>query len=235
MEQTGNAGVTGRKRRWYALARCCPVWVLIAAASAAGYAASLPQVEYSQVLASPRDVTRGRNLFTPCARCHGANAGGSSDGLVPAIAGQHFQVLTRQLLDYRYSKRWDPRMESVARGHLLPDAAAIAAVAAYLSALPPAPVIGLGDGEHAAYGGQVYRRLCSSCHGPAGEGNDGHGVPRIAGQHYAYLLRQLYDAVDNRRPNFSSEHVQLLKRFQYVEFVGVADYVARLGLNNAGR
>jgi cytochrome c553 len=197
---------------------------------ALGSAASVPQIEYSQVLSSPRDVTRGQALFAPCGRCHGANGGGSSDGLIPAIAGQHFEVLTRQLLDYRYSKRWDPRMESVASGHLLPDAAAIAAVAAYVSVLPHTAVMGLGDGEHAAYGGQVYRRLCAGCHGAGGEGNAAHGVPRIAGQHYAYLLRQMYDAVDNRRPNFSAEHVQLLKRFQYVEFMGVADYVARLGL-----
>jgi len=195
-----------------------------------GYAASLPQIDYAQVLASPRDAVRGQQLFVPCAACHGANGGGSADGLVPAIAGQHFQVLTRQLVDYRYSKRWDPRMESVAKGHLLPDAGAVAAVAAYVSSLPRPPVIGLGDGEHAVYGGQVYRRLCASCHGLAGQGDASHGVPRVAGQHYAYLLRQLHDAVDDRRPNFSPEHVQLLKRFQYVEFVGVADYIARLGL-----
>jgi cytochrome c553 len=204
--------------------------VVVIMGAASGYAASLPQIDYSQVLASPRDVIRGQELFVPCAGCHGANGGGSADGLVPAIAGQHFQVLTRQLVDYRYSKRWDPRMESVAKGHLLPDAGAIAAVAAYVSSLPHPPVVGLGDGDHAVYGGQVYRRLCASCHGLAGQGDASHGVPRVAGQHYAYLLRQLHDAVDNRRPNFSPEHVQLLKRFQYVEFVGVADYIARLGL-----
>jgi cytochrome c553 len=231
MDQTSGNSVTEGRGRLEAPLRCYTVSMLIGLFNLAlAHPASLPQVEYSQVLASPRDATRGRDLFAPCTACHGANGGGSTDGLVPAIAGQHFQVLTRQLVDYRYSKRWDPRMESVARGHLLPDAEAIAAVATYVSTLPYPPVIGLGDGEHAVYGGQVYRRLCSSCHGLAGEGDAGRGVPRLAGQHYAYLLRQLHDAVDNRRPNFSPEHVQLLKRFQYIEFVGVADYVARLGL-----
>lgn len=230
MDQTDGREWTKRATGWTCrLGRgVLYVWMgLISLPSAR--AASVPQIEYAQVLASPRDLERGQRLFAPCAACHGASGGGSSDGLVPAIAAQHLQVLVRQLIDYRYSKRWDPRMESVARGHLLPDAPAIAAVAAYVSSLPPPPVIGLGDGEHAAYGGQVYRRLCASCHGPAGEGNAARGVPRIAGQHYAYLLRQLHDAVDSRRPNFSPEHVQLLKRFQYVEFTGVADYVARLG------
>jgi cytochrome c553 len=231
MDQVCSNGMTEARRRSKAPWRSCTVSLLIGLFNLApGHVASLPQVEYSQVLSSPRDTTHGRELFAPCAACHGANGGGSADGQVPAIAGQHFQVLTRQLVDYRYSKRWDPRMESVARGHLLPDAAAIAAVATYVSTLPYPPASGLGDGEHAVYGGQVYRRLCSSCHGLAGEGDASHGVPRIAGQHYAYLLRQLHDAVDSRRPNFSPEHVQLLKRFQYVEFVGVADYVSRLGL-----
>ncbi len=203
--------------------------VLGAAVSASGYAASLPQQKYATVMKSPRDVARGQQLFQACAVCHGPSGAGSGDGLVPAIAAQHFQVLVRQLIDYRYSKRWDPRMESVARGHMLPDAAAIAAVASYVSQLPRQPVIGVGDGEFTAHGHRVYERMCASCHGVDGQGNASTTVPRIAGQHYAYLLRQLHDAVDNRRPNFSPEHVRLLKGFQYAEFTGVADYVARLG------
>jgi cytochrome c553 len=197
---------------------------------AGAQAASVPQVEYSKAMASPHDLARGRQLFQACAACHGPAGGGSADGLVPAIAAQHFQVLVRQLIDYRYSKRWDPRMESVARGHLLPDAAALAAVASYISSLPTPPVIGVGDGDQIATGQPIYRQTCASCHGASGQGDAARGVPRIAGQHYAYVLRQLYDAVDNRRPNFSSEHVLLFKRFQYAEFRGVADYVARLGL-----
>jgi cytochrome c553 len=194
-----------------------------------GYAASLPEQAYATAIKSPRDVARGQQLFQACAVCHGPNGGGSRDGLVPAIAAQHFQVLVRQLVDYRYSRRWDPRMESVARGHMLPDIAAIAAVASYVSDLPRPPVIGLGDGEYTAYGRRVYERMCASCHGIDGQGSASGVVPRIAGQHYAYVLRQLHDAVDNRRPNFSPEHVRLLKGFQYAEFTGVADYVARLG------
>lgn len=208
------------------------LYAMVAALSATlVQAASIPQQVYSEVLASPVDTARGGQLFRGCAACHGGNGAGSMDGLVPAIAGQHFRVLVRQLVDYRYSKRWDPRMETVARGHLLPDVAAIASVATYISQMPRPPVLGLGDGENVAYGGQVYARSCASCHGVSGQGEADKGIPRIAGQHYAYLLRQLYDAVDHRRPNFSSDHVRLLKSFQYADFVGVSDYIARLGLH----
>ena len=108
----------------------------------------------------------------------------------------------KQLVDYRYSSRWDPRMESVARGHLLPDAAAIASVATYVSELPRPPVLALGDGEHAVYGGQVYARLCASCHGSQGQGDASKGIPRVAGQHYAYLLRQLIRCGRQSAPEF---------------------------------
>ena len=173
--------------------------------------------------------SHGQKLFSLCATCHGADGGGSADGVAPAIAGQHRRVLIRQLIDYRHSERWDLRMESVARSHLLPDAQSIADVVAYVSELPRAPTPGVGAGDSLAYGKQVYARLCASCHGAGGEGDDAKEIPRLAGQQYAYLLRQLYDAVDGRRPNFPVAHVRLLKRFERQDFVGVADYLSRLG------
>jgi cytochrome c553 len=60
-------------------------------------------------------------------------------------------------------------------------------------------------------------------------------IPRLAGQHYEYLRRQLYDAVDRRRPNFSTDHVGLLMRFERVDFAGVSDYLSRLNVEGAGR
>jgi cytochrome c553 len=194
-----------------------------------GLGAAVTQQDFFDALRSRPDQAHGQQLFARCASCHGMDGGGSADGLVPAIAGQHRRVLIRQLVDYRHSERWDLRMESVARSHLLPDAQAIADVAAYVSELPRTPVRGVGSGEAAAYGRQVYARLCASCHGAEGEGDDAKEVPRLAGQHYAYLLRQLYDAVDGRRPDFPAAHVRLLKRFERSDFVGVADYLSRLG------
>lgn len=193
-----------------------------------GQGASVAQQELADALHSLPNSAHGQELFNLCASCHGADGGGSVDGLAPAIAGQHRRVLIRQLIDYRHSERWDPRMESVARSHRLPDAQAIADVATYVSELPPTSAHGLGDGQNLAYGKDVYGRLCASCHGSSGQGDDAREVPRLAGQHYAYLLRQLYDAVGGRRPNFSPTHVRLLKRFQRSDFSGVADYLSRL-------
>jgi cytochrome c553 len=154
--------------------------------------------------------------------------GGTSDGNVPRIAGQHASVLMKQLVDYRHDHRWDLRMEHFADSHHLPDAQAIADIAAYINQLDAVDRIGQGNGELVEHGSQVYAQLCSTCHGPSGEGDPRHAVPSIAAQHYEYLLRQIYDAVDGRRPNFSRSHVRLFALMVRDDITGVADYLSRL-------
>jgi cytochrome c553 len=58
-------------------------------------------------------------------------------------------------------------------------------------------------------------------------------IPRIAGQHYEYLMRQIDDAVEGRRPNFSASHVRLLARLERDDIVGLADYLSRLSQPSA--
>lgn len=68
----------------------------------------------------------------------------------------------------------------------------------------------------------------ASAHGPLGEGDAAAFVPRLAGQHTDYLVRQFYDAVDGRRPNMGGDHARLLATLERAEILGVADYLARL-------
>lgn len=195
-----------------------------------GNAASSDLQLFNEATQKPADSTHGRQLFASiCAACHGPDGAGSPDGLAPMIAGQQPRVLARQLIDYRAARRWDPRMEAVAREHGLADSQAIADVIAYVSTLPRVVPAGVGDGEHVERGATLYRRQCAACHGAGGEGDDVRVVPRLQGQHYAYLLRQMYDAVGGRRPNFSAEHVRLLRPLERDDLVGLADYLSRLG------
>jgi len=55
-----------------------------------------------------------------------------------------------------------------------------------------------------------------------------HGIPRLSGQHYEYLRRQMYDAVDGRRPGFPPSHVRLLAQLEHDDIAGVADYLSRV-------
>jgi cytochrome c553 len=192
------------------------------------HSGSIPQQEYAQVLRSKPDVVHGEALFETCAACHGPQGAGVADGTVPAIAGQHFHVIARQLVDYRHDKRWDLRMEHFTDQHHLAGAQDIADVATFVSQLAISKATDHGSGEYSQHGGEVYAHLCASCHGAAGEGDDRDGYPRLAGQHYDYLLRQMHDALEGRRPNFPPNHVQLLQRFERDDLAGVADYLSRL-------
>jgi cytochrome c553 len=189
--------------------------------------------EYLQAVKAVPDLDRGAHYFTICANCHGVRGGGGVDGKVPRIGGQYLRVIVRQLVAFRHGQRWDILMENFADQHRIPDAQAIADVAGYVSQLEdPAPA-GLGTGELVAHGASVYVRRCETCHGTTGQGDPDRVIPRIAGQHYEYLRRQMYDAVDGRRPGFPPSHVRLLAQLEHDDIAGVADYLSRIGPRSA--
>jgi cytochrome c553 len=210
------------RRAQFRVALC----VLLLPALAFGFETA--RQELSAALHSKPDLDRGAGLFRKCAICHGPKGGGTLDGGVPRIARQHTSVLAKQLVDYRHDRRWDIRMEHFADRHHLADAQAIADVTAYIHQLDVEVPPGVGDGELVSHGEDVYRRQCQSCHGASAEGNSAKMVPRLAGQHYEYLMRQIYDAADGRRPNFSPVHVRLLARLERPDITGLADFLSRL-------
>lgn len=176
------------------------------------------------------DLARGATLFETCAACHGPDGNGTSDGEVPAIAGQHGSVLLKQLIDFRHEQRLDPRMRHFSDIQHLPGAQDLTDVAAHVANLPrfPPTATSIGDGASIGEGASVYFRACERCHGPLGQGSLLLRRPRLAGQHYAYLLKQLQDTAARRRPGMDSAHVARLQNLSDAQLRGVADYLARL-------
>jgi cytochrome c553 len=84
-----------------------------------------------------------------------------------------------------------------------------------------------GTGEFTGLGAQVYHRACESCHGAGAEGNDRLRQPRLAGQHYGYLVKQVDAMIRGTRYNLNWDHAALLKSLTEQEIAGLADYVAR--------
>jgi len=215
----------------WGLARIVVVIVIgtaLAALSVVALAAESTRHQLKQVLSATPAPDYGRELFRTCAVCHGNQGSGTPDGSVPAIAGQHFTVIAKQLIDYRHARRWDIRMEHMADQHLLAGSQEIADVASYISELPAKVAVQFGDGALLARGASVFVESCQKCHQPRAEGNAAQYVPRLAGQHYDYLLRQLYDVVEGRRPNMTGTHRRLVARLDHDQLVGVADYLSRL-------
>jgi len=197
----------------------------LAAAAARGSPTAVQ--DFNAALAKTPNLEHGSELFRECAACHGPSGGGSKNGDVPRIAGQHLTVIVRQLVDYRHDLRWDIRMEHYAGRKLLDHPQSIVDIAGFISQLTGDPSNSVGTGLLVGHGATVYASRCARCHGAEGEGNATSRIPRLAGQHYEYLLRQMYDAVDGRRPNFSPAHIRILAKLERDDLLGLADFLAR--------
>jgi len=176
----------------------------------------------------PVHVQRGQALFVTCAACHKADGSGAEDGSVPAIAGQYPSVVEKELADFRQERRWNMRMEQVLYQRHITRRDDEADVAAYVSSLPHHVTRSIGDGTALALGTRAYFRDCEGCHGALGQGSPARLIPRIDGQHYGYLVRQILNAGNKRRPNMIASHVQQVRGLTGDEINGIADYLARI-------
>jgi cytochrome c553 len=104
----------------------------------------------------------------------------------------------------------------------------LADVAAYLYALPVPASNGKGAGKQLDLGKHLYDRDCASCHGKNGEGDGAKFYPRVAGQHYAYLLRETKESRDKGRRNSNPAMVKVVKDYVDSDIEAVSDYMSRL-------
>jgi cytochrome c553 len=194
--------------------------------------------EFRAAVALDADLAHGRELFAACAECHRADGSGSADGTIPVIAGQHVSVLVKQLVDFRHDRRWHAKMQDAATRHDLASPQDLLDVAAYAASLKrPAPsALGSRDGAEVHRGQLVYYRDCEGCHGRLAEGDLRTLRPRLAGQHYEYLLRQLNETASGQRPGMDEMHVTRIRALSDDERAAVAAHLARLspGFSPAG-
>lgn len=199
--------------------------VLLFALSSPVSSATPAEQEFGRVMHLKPDAAHGRELFDTCAACHGSTGAGVSDGSVPAIAGQHFSVIARALIAYRADDRQDPRMRHFTNQHHLSGDQDTADVAAYVSRLLPALDVQHGDGLHLAQGNDIYARRCAACHGAKAQGKGDLGYPRLAGQHYDYLV---YQMSSDRWQQIVNEHTRVAATLGHSDLLSVCDYLSRL-------
>ena len=80
-------------------ALCLSLGLLTWAGVASG--APVAQWELGVVLTRNPDVKNGEVIYATCAACHGSKGEGANDGTVPAIAGQSYTVIAKQIVDFR--------------------------------------------------------------------------------------------------------------------------------------
>ncbi len=203
--------------------------MLILAAPLAASAADSARRELTLATQAAPNLEHGAELYRACISCHGSDGNGQANGNVPRIAGQHYSVLLKQIIDFRHGKRWDFRMEQIADQHHLEGPQDIADIAAYVTSLERGGARGIGEGTYSADGAVLYGQRCASCHRPDGSGDAAKAIPRLAGQHYDYLVRQMYDAVDGRRPTLDKVHVNKIEPLDFQQVRALADFLSRIG------
>jgi cytochrome c553 len=174
---------------------------------------------------TPR-LDRGEKIYQVCSSCHLPSGAGLVDGTMPQLAGQRRTVLIKQMADIRSGLRDNPSMYPyVAR---LDGPQALSDVAGYIETLPIPDDNGVGPGTDLERGEQVYRIQCSRCHGLDGEGMEEAFYPRLAGQHYRYLVRQMIDIAGGRRGNANPDMTRVVGILSAKEIASVADYASRM-------
>jgi cytochrome c553 len=141
------------------------------------------------------NIEDGRSTFSVCARCHLPEAWGNTDGTYPQLAGQHVNVLMKQLLDIRNGTRQSALMYPFVQERTIGGYQELSDVVAYISTLPMNPAHSKGPWPKGtqAYqqGKKIYQQLCASCHGDNGQGNNELTYPKLQGQHFQYISKQL--------------------------------------------
>lgn len=77
-------------------------------------------------------------------------------------------------------------------------------------------------------GKSIYDKQCAACHGKNGEGDADRFYPRLHGQHYRYLVRQIEWIRDGKRRNGIPLMALQIKNMSGADVKAVADYISRL-------
>ena len=164
-----------------------------------------------------------------CILCHGRE-GESASAVYPRLAAQHPDYLLKQLKDFR-----DGRRKSDTMGAMVKDLKddEFQGLANWFSTRKPGSRRP-GDADLAAVGKYIFVNgnsfsgvpACESCHGPNGHGT--HQLPRLAGQHPAYLEIQLKEFGNRARSNDNAIMHSVASKLTELETRAVAVYMGGL-------
>ncbi len=177
------------------------------------------------------NLANGARVYEVCESCHLPDGWGNIDGVYPQLAGQHASVLMQQLLDIRDGSRENPTMYPFVQERTIGGYQNLADVVAYISTLPMTQHYGEGEWSRSepeyAVGEQLFQEKCVVCHGAQAEGDRDRRIPRLQGQHYAYLVRQANLISSNQR-NADPGMIAVVKTLTLDDVEKIMNYISRI-------
>jgi cytochrome c553 len=185
-----------------------------------------------QVIAVALALVAGSALAQPatppakaqaCAACHGID-GNSTTPLYPVLAGQTARYLYLQLRDFQEGRRSNELMSPMAAGLTRDE---MHELADWFAKQTPRPTGFKPDPEKARLGKlKADETLCTMCHlgGFAGQNE----IPRVAGQHHDYIVKQLIDFKQRKRTNDAGNMTSVAGTLNEKDIENLAHYLGGL-------
>jgi cytochrome c553 len=174
-------------------------------------------------VALAQDAAAGKQKAAVCAACHGAE-GNSTDPQYPIIAGQNPRYIYLQLRDFKEGRRTNPLMSPMAANLSKKD---MLDLAAYFSSQKHTGENSRGDAAKIDDGRKIAgAALCTMCH--LGGFSGQNEIPRVAGQHYDYIKKQLLAFKNRTRTNDAGSMTAYMNNVTPEQIEALASYVASL-------
>lgn len=158
-----------------------------------------------------------------CTACHGPK-GNSIQPQIPALAGQSARYIYLQLKDFQEGRRSNELMSPLAKDLTRDE---MHELANYFAAQKLATQKFQPDTGKARLGKlKADETLCTMCH--LGGFSGQNEVPRVAGQSYEYIVKQLFDFKAHRRTNDAGNMTAVSATLSDADIENLAHYIAGL-------
>ena len=158
-----------------------------------------------------------------CVACHGPG-GRSTIPVNPILAGQTSRYLYLQLRDFQEGRRSDPQMSPMVAGLSRDE---MREIADWFARQKPSPQTFKVDPEKARLSkAKADETLCTMCHLSGFSGQN--EIPRVAGQHYEYTVKQLRAFKARTRTNDAGNMTAVSQTLSDADIENLGHYLAGL-------